>query len=154
MKSLLLLPFVLSVTSLFGQSSECEFPETFVVDKSSIVARQWIEVDGKTISDTVDYSDVREKIEIPDSVVLEDSEMIYFYSEDNRVTTKTGSYKISDKRLTWKLNDGQIKVKSKWKKDDLICFILSEGISGTASSKNKEDRIFGDFLLMPKGASK
>ena len=150
MKSLLLIASFLFVSLAYSQSKDCEFPKTFTVDKPNIVAIEWAKIDGKMSPDTIDYTDVKNQVQIPDSVTFENGIMTYFYSVNNEVTTKVGSYKVSDNKLTWRLDDEGSSYKSKWKKDDLKCMIYEFGINSSSSIETKKARTNVYYTLMPK----
>ena len=100
--------------------------------------------------DTINYSDVKSQVQAPDSVTFENGIMTYFYSVNDEVTTKVGSYKVSNNKLTWSLDDEDSRYKSKWKKDDLICMIYEFGINSSSSIETKKGRANVYYTVMPK----
>ncbi|MEQ6167831.1 hypothetical protein AAOE16_11620 [Ekhidna sp. MALMAid0563] len=151
MKSLLLIASLLFVSLAYSQSKECDFPKSWKVDPSRLIATQVVKDDsGKRESDTLDISMYNGKYELPDSAVFNDDKVLLFFG-DEKARVVEGSYKLSNKKFSFKAKQASLaSVKYKFKRDNASCSLVKDGIYLTTIIKEDEEKyILIRYYLIP-----
>ncbi|WP_462252689.1 hypothetical protein [Ekhidna sp.] len=110
-----------------AQSEKCDFPETWVVDQSSIIITQTTRIEGEESRvDTLEQVVGEDLVNFPTSATFDDGKMTLFSSENKSLNT--GTYVLKKKKFSWTLKDDGVSTSTKVLKENIRCELLNEGI--------------------------
>lgn len=148
----LLVAFIASIPS-FAQSGKCEFSKSWKVDLTNVVATRVIKDEsGNRISDTLDIERFKGKYSLLDSVIFNKGKSSLFFSNDGAIKIEEGSFKLSDKKFSFKAKGTSLaSVKYSFKNDDASCMLVEEGINFTTIIKDDDQNyVWIRYYLIPK----